>query len=358
MNAEVVVYSKNNEYLKHSYLLKNENINLLGVAKDFSKVKAYLVLHKKIVIFIDENTVSEDLEEVLKYISTKECGAVFCSQKNMMNNSYSKHVNLEYIYKNQYLNIEQFAKVCCQKINKLYKNINSSEKNDNTCRTDNKVNTTIENKKHSYIDNLKEEKNQYSSKANNTKFSKIIVIGASTGGPDTILKVLKPFSKQFDLPILIVQHMPEHFTKMFARRMDNECNIKVVEPKNGDQIFGGVAYVAPGGLQMEIEYRNSGYFIKISPPSNEYVNNPSVDVLFNSVVRVWKKSIIAVILTGMGKDGAKGMLEIKRMGGYTIGQDAQTCVVYGMPKAAYDIGAIKKQLPVDRITPYILEKLL
>lgn len=179
--------------------------------------------------------------------------------------------------------------------------------------------------------------------------NKIIAIGASTGGTEATARVLQQLGD--DLPgIVIVQHMPAGFTKMYANRLDNQCKMNVKEAKTGDIVAPGTALVAPGGdMHMEIVKVNDNYqvIMKRGPKVNGHC--PSVDVMFESVAKVAGKRAMGIILTGMGGDGAKGLLSMRRNGARTIGQDESTCVVYGMPKVAYDIGAVEYQDKLDNI---------
>lgn len=174
---------------------------------------------------------------------------------------------------------------------------------------------------------------------------KIIAIGASTGGTEATAELLKGFSG--DVPgILITQHMPPGFTAMYADRLDKRTGlrIRVKEAKTGDVVKPGLALLAPGGdCHMELTKLNGQYqvVLKRNPKVNGHC--PSVDVLFNSVAKEAGADAIGIILTGMGGDGANGLLAMRRAGARTIGQDESTCVVYGMPKVAYDIGAVEYQ---------------
>lgn len=171
----------------------------------------------------------------------------------------------------------------------------------------------------------------------------IVAIGASTGGTEAIHDVLKDFGT--DIPgIVIVQHMPPGFTEMYAKRLNNECRVRVKEARTGDWVRQGQVLLAPGGdNHMHLVKMNDGYQVECKPGLKVNGHRPSVDVLFHSVARAAGKHAIGIILTGMGGDGAKGLLEMRRAGAQTIGQDESTCVVYGMPKVAYDIGAVKYQ---------------
>jgi len=184
---------------------------------------------------------------------------------------------------------------------------------------------------------------------------KLIAIGASTGGTKAIEIVLR------DLPlntpgIVIVQHMPPVFTKNFADRLSDLCQINVKEAKDGDLVQSGTALLAPGNYHMLLEKSGAKYYVRIKqgPPVNYH--RPSVDVLFKSVAKAAGKNATAVILTGMGNDGAKGMLEMKNAGAITFAQDEATCVVHGMPKEAVKLGAVCKELPIQSIAGAILNE--
>lgn len=185
---------------------------------------------------------------------------------------------------------------------------------------------------------------------------KIIAIGASMGGVEAVSKVLKALP--LGLPgIVITQHMPPIFTKKYSERLDRECIIDVSEARHGEVVLPGHAYIAPGGLQMSILKKNNKFVIQVKEGEKVTGHCPSVDYLFESVARAAKEKSIAAILTGMGSDGAKGLLEIKKSGGYTIGQNKSSCVVYGMPMAAMNIGAVVKETSLDMIPNAILNQL-
>ena len=177
---------------------------------------------------------------------------------------------------------------------------------------------------------------------------RIVAIGASTGGTEAIFEVVKRFRR--DIPgVVIVQHMPPGFTKMYADRLNNQCEVAVKEAQTGDRVLPGQVLIAPGDVQMRLVKVGGVYQVECR--GNERVNGhcPSVEVLFSSVAKVAGKNAVGVILTGMGGDGAKGLLEMRNAGAQTIGQDEATCVVYGMPKVAFDIGAVQYQMPVTAI---------
>ncbi|UMZ73050.1 protein-glutamate methylesterase/protein-glutamine glutaminase [Natranaerofaba carboxydovora] len=183
--------------------------------------------------------------------------------------------------------------------------------------------------------------------------NKIIAMGASTGGTEAIFNILKKLPTEIP-GILIVQHIPPMFSKLFVDRMNDQLPLKVKEAENGDYVQPGTAYVAPGSKHMRI--RKIGNNCKINLFAGERRNGhcPSVDVLFESVADSCGKNAIGIILTGMGYDGVKGLMAMRRKGAKTIGQDENTSVVYGMPKAAFDIGAVEEQMPLDKIPQAII----
>ncbi|MFX1418616.1 MAG: chemotaxis-specific protein-glutamate methyltransferase CheB [Promethearchaeota archaeon] len=184
---------------------------------------------------------------------------------------------------------------------------------------------------------------------------KVIVIGTSTGGPRTLKEILTSLPKDFPVPILIVQHLDPFFMKELSKSLNQVCNIKIKIPVNGEEILPGIGYLSPGGKHMKVVLKNNKPFIKIfkGDPVNFCI--PSVDVLFFSVAEVYKDQILGILLTGLGDDGAAGLEAIKNMGGNTIAESEQTCVVYGMPKAAIKRGAAKKVLPNYNIPQNIIE---
>ena len=158
-------------------------------------------------------------------------------------------------------------------------------------------------------------------------------------------------------PIAIVQHMPEGFTKLLAERIDKNCAFSAAEAEDGMRLKNGFCVVGKAGVQMKILKDREGYYISLEKDVVKPLHSPSVDVLFDSVAKCAGKNAIGVILTGMGADGAKGMLTMKKAGAYTIGQDEKTCVVYGMPMEAYKLGGVDIQLPIDAIAMNIIKKL-
>lgn len=171
----------------------------------------------------------------------------------------------------------------------------------------------------------------------------VVAIGASTGGTEAITTLVKGFGP--DIPgTVIVQHMPAGFTEMFANRLNDCCRVRVKEAKDGDKVVMGTVLIAPGGdAHMRLVRKNGEYQVEIKKGPKVNGHCPAVDVLFDSVAQCAGSRAIGIILTGMGGDGAKGLLSMRKAGAETIGQDESTCVVYGMPKVAYDMGAVKYQ---------------
>ncbi len=176
----------------------------------------------------------------------------------------------------------------------------------------------------------------------------VIAIGASTGGTEAIFDVVSKFRK--DIPgVVVVQHMPPGFTEMYANRLNNQCQVAVKEAATGDRLYPGRVLIAPGDKQMRLIKVNGVYQVECKHGEKVSGHCPSVDVLFSSVAKTAKKDAVGVILTGMGGDGAKGLLQMREAGAITIGQNEASCVVYGMPKVAYDIGAVQHQMELSNI---------
>ncbi|NMC59133.1 MAG: chemotaxis response regulator protein-glutamate methylesterase [Candidatus Methanofastidiosa archaeon] len=182
----------------------------------------------------------------------------------------------------------------------------------------------------------------------------VVAVGASTGGTEALKLLLEKMPS--DSPgIVIVQHMPENFTKSFANRLDDLCKITVKEAENGDSVIRGRALIAPGNKHMLLRRSGAKYYVEVKDGPLVNRHRPSVDVLFRSTARYAGRNAIGVILTGMGADGAQGLLEMKNAGAKTIAQDEKTCVVFGMPKEAIKINAVDKILPLEDITDSVLK---
>jgi two-component system chemotaxis response regulator CheB len=184
---------------------------------------------------------------------------------------------------------------------------------------------------------------------------RLIAIGTSTGGPRALQQIIPLLPKDLPCGVVIVQHMPAGFTKSLADRLNSLSQVFVKEAEHGDAVEAGKVYIAPGNYHMTVEPQGRGMVISLN--QNPRVGNlrPAVDVLFQSVAAFGKR-VIAVILTGMGSDGSKGMKYIKEAGGYSIGESESTATVYGMPKVAADMGLIDKVLPVDKIAAELIQQ--
>ncbi len=182
---------------------------------------------------------------------------------------------------------------------------------------------------------------------------KVVVVGASTGGTEALREFLEVLPE--DAPgIVIVQHMPEQFTAAFARRLDGLCRMTVREAADGDTVLRGQALVAPGNRHTLLKRSGARYLVEVRDGPLVSRHRPSVDVLFRSAARYAGKNAVAVLLTGMGDDGARGMGELKEAGAFTIAQDEETCVVFGMPHEAIKRGAVDRVLALGRIAPEVL----
>lgn len=185
---------------------------------------------------------------------------------------------------------------------------------------------------------------------------KLVCIGSSTGGTEALKEVLSRMPANAPA-ILMTQHMPESFTKSFAARLNGLSAMTVKEAEHNERILPGHAYLAPGHSHLLVKKSGAYYYTELSRADPVNRHRPSVDVLFGSAARVLGQNAIAVILTGMGKDGAAGMLEMRQAGAHTIAQDEASCVVYGMPKAAVDLGAVQEISPLTGIAGCILKNL-
>ncbi len=185
--------------------------------------------------------------------------------------------------------------------------------------------------------------------------NKVIAIGASTGGTEAIKEVLIKMPVNCP-PIVITQHIPPVFSSSFALRMDKTCTINVKEAEHGDKLAAGWAFIAPGGKHLSVVKRGSHLICHLDESAAINRHRPAVDVLFNSLVNIHPKNTVAALLTGMGNDGAKGLLALKGCGAYTIAQDELTSVVWGMPKAAIELGAADDVLPLEKVAEHLLKK--
>lgn len=189
-------------------------------------------------------------------------------------------------------------------------------------------------------------------RSNNSLKPEAVVIGASTGGPKALYTVITSLPEKIGVPVFVVQHMPVGFTKAFAERLNLNSDIRVVEAKDGDIIEKDTVYIAPGGFHMEIGLDKR---LHLNTEPAIWGVRPAVDKLFISAAKVYGSRLVSAVLTGMGKDGAQGTVEVKKNGGITFSEDQSTCTIYGMPKAAYETGMIDSVLPINEIAVEIIK---
>ncbi|MGL5756642.1 MAG: protein-glutamate methylesterase/protein-glutamine glutaminase [Paraclostridium sp.] len=325
------------------YLQEDPELEIVGTAKDPYEARDQIVEFRPDVLILDIEMPGMTGIEFLKILMDQcpiptivitgtdgrcfeaiSAGAVGFVEKpnaNTMNDFYDELAS-------------KIKEASVAKLDKKHHNINSSQ-----------VNQSVHKK--NKLDNINVKINSY---------KEIITIGASMGGVEAVGKLLKQLP--LGLPgIVITQHMPPVFTQRYAERLNKECLLTVSEGKNGEEVLSGHAYIAPGGLQMGVVKKNNKYLLEIKEGDKVSGHCPSVDYLFKSIAKVAKENAIGVILTGMGSDGAKGLLDIKESGGYTIGQNKHSCVVYGMPMAAKNIGAVLKETSLEMIPNVILNQL-
>ncbi len=189
------------------------------------------------------------------------------------------------------------------------------------------------------------------------KADAVLALGASTGGTEALEQVIKNLPA--DCPAtVVVQHMPAGFTKLYSERLNKSCPMEVKEAEDGDRLRRGLVIIGAGEHHLRVCRDSRGYYVSSRPGEKVSGHCPSVDVLFTSVAESVKSNAIGVILTGMGRDGADGLLKMRQAGAFTIGQDKETCVVYGMPMEAYKIGAVQVQAPLYKIADIIQDQLI
>ncbi|MCF0241625.1 MAG: chemotaxis-specific protein-glutamate methyltransferase CheB [Treponema sp.] len=175
----------------------------------------------------------------------------------------------------------------------------------------------------------------------------IIALGISTGGPNALREVFKNIDPNLKQPVLVVQHMPAGFTKEFAASLDSICPLSVTEAVDGEPILGGHIYIAPGNKHILVEKRTIGNIIRLSDAEQRNGHRPSADVLFESVASIYQNRALGVIMTGMGRDGAAQLAEMRKQGAWTLGQNQESSVVYGMPRVAWELGGVQKQVSLQ-----------
>jgi two-component system, chemotaxis family, protein-glutamate methylesterase/glutaminase len=183
----------------------------------------------------------------------------------------------------------------------------------------------------------------------------VVGIGTSTGGPAALVSVFRSLPEGFPAPLLVVQHMPQGFTKAFAERLNSLSAVSVKEAEDNERVLPGHGYLAPGDFHMTLEKRGGEQFVRVYQGEKVSGHRPSIDVLFGSMAETCGDRAVAVIMTGMGRDGADGTVQVKKRGGYTIAQDASTSVVYGMNRVAVESGGVAEVLPLGEISKKIIE---
>jgi len=186
---------------------------------------------------------------------------------------------------------------------------------------------------------------------------KLLVIGASTGGPVALTEVLMALPENFPIPIVLVQHMPENFTKAFAERLNKQCKIRVREAVDGDALAPGLALLAPGGKQLMLDKRNGG-LVRVLPDDDRVTYKPSLDITFGSAANCYGDKVLGVVLTGMGSDGCKGAGLLKDVGSQLWSQDEASCVIYGMPMAVARAGFTDRVLSLNEIGPRLAREVI
>ncbi len=184
----------------------------------------------------------------------------------------------------------------------------------------------------------------------------VLAVGASTGGPDALNKVLAALPASFPVPVVVVQHMPPLFTRLFAERLDRSCALRVVEAVDGTVLAPGTVHIAPGDRHLEVIRRGTQVVTRLHEGPPENFCRPAVDVLFRSVAKVYGEGVLSVVLTGMGQDGRRGAEEIRSLGGAVLAQDAATSVVWGMPGAVTEAGLADAVLPLGDVSRAVLDR--
>ena len=215
-----------------------------------------------------------------------------------------------------------------------------------------KIDDKISGGKAIYKRELKISKTKYDKES----FDAIVAIGTSTGGPRALQQVIPKIPKDINAAIVIVQHMPPGFTKSLANRLDTLSHIKVKEGEDGEKLMRGCCYIAPGDFHMSVIQKNRDYIVRLdkNPPISGL--RPAADILMESVSKLNNINKLGIILTGMGSDGAKGIVEMKKANSYIIAEDEKSCIVFGMPKSAINTGSVDLVLPLDKIGDEIINR--
>lgn len=183
-----------------------------------------------------------------------------------------------------------------------------------------------------------------------------VVIGASAGGPPALEKILRALPKEFSVPVCVCLHLPLGFTATYAAHLDGMCGVRVKEAEGGEALVEGTVYVAPIGRHLRLARTNGAVTARLDPDFSDSLHVPSIDMLFSSAVQAYGSRLLAVLLTGMGADGALGMLAARRAGAYTIAESEETAFQYSMPGSAVELGAVAEQCRVDDVARVMCER--
>lgn len=347
------------------YIRRDIQIDVVGMAGDAYSARDMIVEHEPDVMTLDIEMPRMDGVAFLKkllpqyYIPT-----IIVSSSEEHKASAQEAGALEFIPKpaaRTSSDMEQFANSLCAAIKRVY-----GKKADNVGKVGIKIIPTnrsgeqlIRNMDSSTTGNPEASIKRSATPTHSAKFRKsdtIIALGASTGGTEALEQVIRVFPEDTP-PVLIVQHMPAGFTKLYSERLNRSCKMEVKEAEDGDRLRRGLIIVGAGDHHLRLCKDSRGYYV--SSKNGEKVSGhcPSVDVMFTSVAETAGSNAIGAILTGMGKDGANGLLKMRKAGAFTIGQDKDSCVVYGMPMEAFNIGAVEVQAPLYNIADIILNQL-
>lgn len=340
------------------YFNNDDSFQIVGKAADSYSVRDLLSKHEPDVLIFDTETSKMDGVSFLKrQLSVRFFPTVVVSPSDKQRKDYIAAGAVEFIIKPEgqsSKNTESFVTELKAAIrNAAKKAASSADQKIDLAKTKSFSLNFDDKAKQPSNDSI----NQQKKHSKIRKTDAIIALGASTGGTEALIKVVKEFPEDTP-PVLIVQHMPAGFTKMYAERLNRLCKMEVKEASDGDRLRRGLIILGAGEYHLRLQKDNKGFFVSSKPGERVSGHCPSVDVLFNSVAETAGPIAIGAIFTGMGRDGADGLLKMRKAGAFTIGQDKKTCVVYGMPMEAYNIGAVEVQAPLEEIAKIILDDLI
>ncbi|MBE6901226.1 MAG: chemotaxis-specific protein-glutamate methyltransferase CheB [Ruminococcaceae bacterium] len=352
------------------YIRQDEQIEIIGTAGDAYSARDMIVKYEPDVMTLDiEMPRMDGIAFLKKLLPQYYIPTIVISSRSDSGSSAKEAGAAEFIAKpltRTNSEMQKFAETVCSAIKRAHSkgNISRIARGGGLNKPD--VADIPELNRPSYISNISPKNDRSSqsepaqpimSSARAFRKSDIVVaLGASTGGTEALEQVIKGFPEDMP-PVIVVQHMPAGFTKMYSERLNRNCKVEVKEAVDGDRLRRGLVIIGAGEHHLRLCKDAKGYYVTSRQGEKVSGHCPSVDVMFTSVAEVAKENAIGAILTGMGRDGADGLLKMKNAGAYTIGQDKETCVVYGMPMEAYKIGAVMQQAPLYRIADIIISKL-